>query len=61
MFFYVSGMVATYFDTEKKNFNTFAKNKAFKLLVPFLAAIFIYLFPRLYLGQSFEDFTRPND
>ena len=32
-----------------------------RLLIPFVLAIFVFLIPRLYFGQQYEDYTRPND
>jgi hypothetical protein len=58
MFFYISGIGATFFDTEKNNFGIFLGGKVFRLLVPFVLAIFVFLIPRLYFGQQYEDFTR---
>jgi len=60
MFFYISGMGATFFNTEKKGFGQFFLNKCGRLLVPFVLAIFIFLMPRLYFGQPYEDWTRPD-
>ena len=61
MFFYVSGIGATFFRTEDKNYGIFVGDKVLRLLVPFVVAIFVFLIPRLYFGQQYEDFTRPND
>ena len=61
MFFYISGIGATFFRTEEKNFGVFLGEKSLRLLLPFAAAIFIFLVPRLYFGQQYEDFTRPNE
>ena len=61
MFFYLSGIGATFFRTEDKNFAIFVGEKALRLLVPFVVAIFVFLIPRLYFGQQYEDFTRPDD
>ena len=55
MFFYISGMGATFFNTEEKNFGIFVGEKALRLLVPFIVGIFLFLIPRLYFGQSYED------
>lgn len=60
MFFYIAGMGATFFNTEGKGFGNFVGNKTLRLIVPFVIAIFIFLIPRLYFGQSYEDFTRPD-
>jgi len=61
MFFYISGIGATFFRTEDKNFGIFVGEKALRLLLPFTIGIFAFLMPRLYFGQTYEDFTRPND
>jgi hypothetical protein len=34
--------------------------KAFRLLVPFVIAIFVFLIPRLYFGQPYESWCRPD-
>jgi hypothetical protein len=60
MFFYISGMGATFFNTEKKGFGNFLVNKTLRLMLPFAVAIFVFLIPRLYFGQEFEDWTRPD-
>lgn len=60
MFFYISGMGATFFNTEAKGFGIFVGDKSLRLLIPFIVGIFIFLIPRLYFGQQYEDFTRPN-
>jgi fucose 4-O-acetylase-like acetyltransferase len=61
MFFYISGIGSTFFNTEKKNYFIFVGEKILRLLVPFIIAIFIFLMPRLYLGQPYEKFTRPDE
>ena len=53
-------MGATYFNTEGKGFGNFVGNKVLRLLVPFVIAVFIFLIPRLYFGQQYEDFCRPD-
>jgi hypothetical protein len=60
MFFYISGMGATFFNTEAKGFGNFFVDKVLRLMVPFVLAIFIFLIPRLYFGQPYEDWTRPD-
>jgi hypothetical protein len=60
MFFYISGMGATFFNTESKGFGNFFVDKTLRLMVPFVLAIFIFLIPRLYFGQPYEDWTRPD-
>ena len=60
MFFYISGMASTFFNSEGKGFGMFVGDKVLRLLVPFVLAIFIFLIPRLYFGQEYEDFTRPD-
>ena len=61
MFFYVSGIGATFFRTEDKHFGIYIGDKVLRLLVPFVVAIFVFLIPRLYFGQQYEDFTRNDD
>jgi len=51
MFFYISGIGATFFNTEKNNYGIFVGGKVLRLLVPFVIAIFVFLIPRLYFGQ----------
>jgi peptidoglycan/LPS O-acetylase OafA/YrhL len=51
MFFYISGIGATFFDTEKNHYGIFVGGKVLRLLVPFVVAIFVFLIPRLYFGQ----------
>jgi len=60
MFFYISGMAATFFNTEGRGFGLFLFDKILRLILPFVVAIFIFLIPRLYFGQEYEDFTRPD-
>jgi hypothetical protein len=58
MFFYISGIGASFFDTEKHHYGIFIGGKIMRILVPFVIAIFLFLIPRLYFGQQYEDFTR---
>jgi len=50
MFFYISGIGSTFFNTEKKNYFIFIGEKILRLLIPFIIGIFVFLMPRLYLG-----------
>lgn len=50
MFFYISGMAATFYNTEGRGFGLFLGDKVLRLLVPFALAIFVFLIPRLYFG-----------
>lgn len=61
MFFYISGIGSTFFKTEEKNFGFFVGDKVLRLMVPFAVAIFVFLIPRLYFGQTYEDWSRPDD
>lgn len=61
MFFYISGIGSTFFDTEKNNYGIFVGGKVLRLIMPFVLGIFAFLIPRLYFGQQYEDFTRNND
>ena len=58
MFFYISGIGAAFYDTEKNNYAIFVGGKMLRILLPFIVAIFAFLIPRLYFGQTYEDFTR---
>jgi surface polysaccharide O-acyltransferase-like enzyme len=58
MFFYISGIGATFFDTEKNNYAIFIGGKVLRIIIPFIVGIFVFLIPRLYFGQTYEDFTR---
>lgn len=60
MFFYVAGLASSFYNSEGKGFFLYLWDKFLRLFVPFVAGIFIFLLPRLYLGQEYEDFTRPN-
>jgi len=61
MFFYISGIGSTFFNTEKKNYFIFIGEKILRLLLPFIIGIFVFLMPRLYLGQPYEKFCRPDE
>ena len=61
MFFYISGMSATFFNAEKHGFCFFVKGKVQRLLVPLLMSILVFLIPRLYLSQDYEAWTRVDD
>ena len=50
MFFYISGIASSFFNTESKGFTIFLWDKICRLAVPFVLAIFIFLIPRLYFG-----------
>jgi peptidoglycan/LPS O-acetylase OafA/YrhL len=50
IFFYISGMSLTYYDTQKKGFVVYLKSKFIRLIVPFFVALIVILVPRLYLA-----------
>ena len=54
MFFYISGMGATFFNTEGKGFGYFVWGKILRLLIPFVIAIFVFLIPMLGLGIAWR-------
>lgn len=60
MFFYISGMAATFFNTEGKGFGIYFTDKVLRLAVPFVVGIFVFLVPRLYFGQQYEDWCIPD-
>lgn len=55
IFFYISGMATTYYNTLKpnKNYGVFLKGKVMRLLVPFIIAVYTVLVLRLYLTQKY--------
>jgi len=59
MFFYISGIASSFFNTESRGFALFFWDKCLRLALPFVFGVFIFLMPRLYFGQSYEDWTRP--
>ena len=61
MFFYISGMSATFFNAEKHGFCVFIKGKVKRLLAPLFLSILFFLIPRLYLSQDYEAWTRVNN
>lgn len=55
MFFYISGIATTFFNTEKHGFLVFLKSKVLRLLGPLVICIFVFLIPRHYLLQKIDD------
>jgi hypothetical protein len=55
IFFYISGVGASHYNCEKHSFLSFLGSRVMRLLVPLLVAIPLFLMPRLYLTQAFED------
>jgi fucose 4-O-acetylase-like acetyltransferase len=49
-FFYMSGFASTFFNTSKKSFCTYFKERFLRLLVPFILACIFLLTPRMYLS-----------
>lgn len=58
VFFLVSGMGSVYYDTEKKGFMRYAINKTKRLMGPVLFSIPLFILPRLYLSQDWDDLGR---
>ena len=50
-FFYMSGFAATFFNTSKKSFCTYFKERFLRLIVPFILGCIFLLTPRMYLSQ----------
>jgi fucose 4-O-acetylase-like acetyltransferase len=50
MFFYISGIASSFYNTEAKGFALFFWDKCLRLAVPFVVGVFIFLIPRLYFG-----------
>jgi surface polysaccharide O-acyltransferase-like enzyme len=55
-FFYISGIASSFYKI-KKGFLSYLSNKFWRLMIPFGLAIPIFLVPRLFFGQEFEDFA----
>lgn len=53
IFFYISGMATTFWNSEKKHFGQYVYQKFLRLLVPFFIAIPTILIPRLMMAQDF--------
>lgn len=62
-FFYMSGFAATFFDTSKKNFITYFKERFVRLILPFIFGCVFLLTPRMYLSQyiQVEDVNKITD
>lgn len=62
VFFYLSGVSATYFDFEtERPFLNFLIRKAQRLLMPLVLGIFFLLMPQLYMIQNWCSWGRLND
>jgi fucose 4-O-acetylase-like acetyltransferase len=61
MFFYISGMSSTFFNSEKHGYLVFVKEKFNRLIKPLIMAILTLLVPRLYFSQTYESWTRVDD
>jgi hypothetical protein len=59
-FFYLSGNAMTFFKTQEKGFFKYLWGKMTSLIFPLCLAIPILLIPRLYIGQEWEAFARPD-
>ena len=58
VFFLLSGMGSIYYDTEKKGFIRYAINKTQRLILPVVFSIPLFIIPRLYVTQSWDDLGR---
>lgn len=58
VFFLISGMGSIYYDTERKGFIRYAINKTQRLMLPVLFSIPLFIIPRLYITQSWDDLGR---
>lgn len=56
-FFYMSGFAATFYDTSKKSFCHYFKERLLRLMLPFVLACIFLLTPRMYLAQEMADYT----
>lgn len=59
-FFYLSGNAMTFFKTQEKGFLKYLWGKITSLIIPLVIAIPVLLIPRLYIGQEYEAFARPD-
>jgi glucans biosynthesis protein C len=58
VFFYISGFSTTYYNTEKKSFCLFFKQRLLRLIIPYILGVLIILIPRLYFLQDFSYYSR---
>lgn len=58
MFFYISGIGASHYNCEKNKFLKFLLGKVVRLSLPLVVAVPLFLIPRLYLSQPYEDTGR---
>ena len=50
IFFYISGLACSFYNTEKNGFSRFAWGKVKRLMIPWAFAMIFILIPRLYLA-----------
>ena len=58
LFFYISGMSSSFFNSKKNDYRAYLVAKVKRLLVPLVLSIVFLLIPRLYLSQEYEPWTR---
>jgi len=61
IFFYISGLAASYYNTQKKGYPRYFYDKVMRLVVPLLFSMVLILIPRLYFGQEYQEFTKLTD
>ena len=54
VFFFLSGMSASFYKSEKYGFFKYFWSKMNRLVFPFIFSIFVFLVPRLYIAQEFD-------
>lgn len=59
IFFYLSGVSVTFFDTEKPaSYKRFMISKVGRLVIPLIVIIFVMHIPRHYFSQGWDDIGR---
>jgi fucose 4-O-acetylase-like acetyltransferase len=59
-FFMLSGIGASNYKTEKHGFLKYFLTKLKKLMIPFFLSLFVFLIPRLYVAQQYDNIGRVN-
>jgi fucose 4-O-acetylase-like acetyltransferase len=54
LFFYISGSAVAF---HRGGFLSYLKKRTLRLIIPLIIAIPVFLIPRLYFGQEYEDFA----
>jgi hypothetical protein len=60
IFFYISGLATTFWNSDTKYYNQYVFQKFMRLMIPLFIAIPTVLVPRLYFAQEYQLFARPD-